>query len=66
MAVIDRSLFRFKEMHVGIELEGKLTQGRTVCDLWNVTGNAPNAQVALSIDAPRFFDLLIARLAHYT
>ncbi len=64
-AVIDRSMFRFKEMHVGIELEGRLTQGRTVCDLWNVTGNRPNAHVALSIDAERFFDLLISRLATY-
>ncbi|MDD5544866.1 MAG: nucleoside hydrolase [Acidobacteriia bacterium] len=64
-AVIDRSIFRFKEMHVGIELEGRLTQGRTVCDLWNVTGNPPNAHVGLSVDAPRFFDLLISRLARY-
>lgn len=65
-AVVDRSLFHFKKMHVGIELEGRLTQGRTVCDLWNVTGNRANAHVALSIDAPRFFDLLVSRLAHYT
>lgn len=64
-AVVDRSLFHFKKMHVGIELEGNLTEGRTVCDLWGVTGNPSNAQVALSIDAPRFFQLLISRLAHY-
>ncbi|MGB7620947.1 MAG: nucleoside hydrolase [Terriglobia bacterium] len=64
-AVIDRSLFHFKPMHVAIELEGSLTQGRTVCDVWNVTGNPMNALVALSIDAPRFFDLLISRLAVY-
>jgi len=64
-AVVDRSLFQFKKMHVGIELAGSLTQGRTVCDLWNVTGNLPNAHVGLSIDAPRFFDLLISRLAAY-
>ncbi|MBZ5535913.1 MAG: nucleoside hydrolase [Acidobacteriia bacterium] len=64
-AVVDRTLFQFKKMHVAIELEGRLTQGRTVCDLWNVTGNPVNSEVALSIDAPRFFDLLISRLAKY-
>jgi inosine-uridine nucleoside N-ribohydrolase len=64
-AVVDRTLFQFKKMHVAIELEGRFTQGRTVCDLWQVTGNHANAQVALSIDAPRFFDLLISRLATY-
>ncbi|MBZ5552996.1 MAG: nucleoside hydrolase [Acidobacteriia bacterium] len=64
-AVVDRTLFHFKSMHVAIELEGRHTQGRTVCDLWDVTGNPANAQVALSIDAPRFFDLLISRLAAY-
>lgn len=64
-AVVDRSLFQFKKMHVGIELGGSLTQGRTVCDLWNITDNPPNAHVGLSIDAPRFFDLLISRLAAY-
>ncbi len=65
-AVIDRSMFQFEEMHVGIELEGRLTQGRTVCDRWHVTGHAPNAHVALSIDAPRFFELLIDRLGRYS
>lgn len=64
-AVVDRTLFQFRKMHVAIELEGRFTQGRTVCDLWQVTGNPANAQVALSIDAPRFFDLLISRLAAY-
>lgn len=64
-AVIDRSLIKTNRMYVDIETTGELTIGRTVCDVWGVTGKQPNAEVGMSIDDERFFDLLIERLAGY-
>ena len=64
-AVIDPALLRTKPMHVAIELRGEHTTGRTVCDLYGVTGEPPNAEVGLALDVPRFWDLLIETLARY-
>ena len=64
-AVIDPTLLRTKAMHVAIELRGEYTAGRTVCDVFGVTGEAPNAEVGLELDVPRFWDLLIETLARY-
>ena len=64
-AVIDPTLLRSQPMHVAVELRGELTSGRTVCDLYGVTGAAPNADVGLALDVPRFWDLMIETLARY-
>jgi inosine-uridine nucleoside N-ribohydrolase len=63
--VIDATLLRSKPMRVDIELHGEFTKGRTVCDVYGVTGQPPNANVGQSIDAPRFWDLLIETLGTY-
>jgi inosine-uridine nucleoside N-ribohydrolase len=64
-SIIDPTLLRTQPMHVDIELRGEYTAGRTVCDLYGVTGKPANAEVALAIDVPRFWDLLIETLARY-
>lgn len=64
-AVIDPTLLRSQPMHVAVELRGEHTTGRTVCDLYGVTGDPPNAEVGLALDVPRFWDLLIETLAQY-
>lgn len=64
-AVIDPTLLRSQPMHVAVELRGELTTGRTVCDLYGVTGAAPNADVGLALDVPRFWDLMAETLARY-
>jgi inosine-uridine nucleoside N-ribohydrolase len=64
-SIIDPTLLRTQPMHVDIELRGEYTAGRTVCDLYGVTGKPANADVALEIDVPRFWDLLIETLARY-
>ncbi len=50
------------ERHVAIECGSELCRGRTVVDLWNRTGNAPNASVGVTIDADRFLRLLVERV----
>lgn len=72
-------LFELRPMHVAIELTGTHTRGMTVCDYRRIpgTGDAlagqdaivqnanPNCEVAVGIDVPGFFDLLVETLAMY-
>ena len=45
-----------------IDCESELCRGRTVVDLWRRTGRAPNAHVAVDIDAAAFVELLVERV----
>jgi inosine-uridine nucleoside N-ribohydrolase len=63
--VIRPELLETVERNVEIEVESELCRGRTVVDLWRRTGRPANAQVAVGIDAERFVELLLERLARY-
>lgn len=58
-------LFTSVERWVGVETQGKYTQGMTVVDYYFLTGKQPNTTVLLDIDRERFVDLLAERLAFY-
>jgi purine nucleosidase len=58
--VIDPQLVRCEEAHVAVELHGTHTRGATVCDRFGVRGRTPNARVAMELDAPGFWDLVVA------
>lgn len=58
-------LFTSVERWVGVETQGKYTQGMTVIDYYFLTGKQPNTTVLLDIDRERFVDLLVERLAFY-
>lgn len=57
--VIDPTLIKTKTLHVAIETQGLLTRGRTVADVYSLTGSKPNAEVALEVDAVRFSALIL-------
>jgi purine nucleosidase len=57
--VLDPSLVQCVDAHVAIELHGAHTRGATVCDRYGVLGRGPNAQVATTLDVPRFWDVVI-------
>ena len=61
--VLDPSLVQCVDAHVAIELHGAHTRGATVCDRYGVLGRAPNARVAMELDVPRFWDLVIDAVA---
>ena len=61
--VLDPALVRCVDAHVAIELHGAHTRGATVCDRYGVLGRAPNAQVAVELDAARFWDRVIDAIA---
>ncbi|EHM10362.1 Inosine-uridine nucleoside N-ribohydrolase [Thermanaerovibrio velox DSM 12556] len=64
--VIDPSIFVTKPMRVDVELRGEHTYGRTCCDYFGVTKKEPNAQVAVTLDLDRFWDLLEACIRRYS
>jgi inosine-uridine nucleoside N-ribohydrolase len=48
--------------HVDVDCESQLCRGRTVVDLWARTGNEPNAEVGVDINADGFLELLCERI----
>jgi purine nucleosidase len=60
---IDPALVRGVDAFVAIETEGRWTRGATVVDLHGRLGRAPNARVAMELDAGRFWDLVVGALA---
>jgi inosine-uridine nucleoside N-ribohydrolase len=61
--VIDPRFLTTEHRHVAVDCASELCQGRTVVDLWRVTGGEPNAHVAVGVDGTAFLDLLVERIA---
>jgi inosine-uridine nucleoside N-ribohydrolase len=61
--VIDSTLLTTRHVNVAVETRSELCDGRTVVDLRGVTGREPNAEVGVDVDADRFLELLVSRLA---
>jgi inosine-uridine nucleoside N-ribohydrolase len=60
--LIEPDVMRRVDTFVAVETEGRWTRGATVVDLHNRLGRPPNARVAVELDAPRFWDLVIGAL----
>lgn len=60
--LIKPSMFTCVERWVGVETQGKYTQGMTVVDYYDLTNNAPNTTVMMDIDRQAFVDLLVERV----
>ncbi len=61
-AAVRPELLDWQSMNVQIETQPGLNFGRTVCDLYGVTGEAANARVAVGVRDEAFFALLLERL----
>ncbi|HWH92565.1 MAG TPA: nucleoside hydrolase [Baekduia sp.] len=60
--VIDPAIVRCVPAHVAVELHGTHTRGATVVDRYGVTGEPPNAQVAVELDHGGFWALVVDAL----
>ncbi len=49
-------------MNVEIETAGELTRGRTVADVYGISGRKPNAEVALEVNQPLFKEMLFSAI----
>jgi inosine-uridine nucleoside N-ribohydrolase len=61
--VVDPTLVKTLHCNVEIETASRHCDGRTVVDRWHVTGRPANAHVGIDVDAPRFLELLVERIA---
>jgi pyrimidine-specific ribonucleoside hydrolase len=61
--VIDGTLLETKHCGVIIDTGPELSRGRTHVDLWGRAGWEPNCHVAVKVDAGRFLQLLVGRIA---
>ena len=60
-ALIDPDLVQWREAFLAVELDGRWTRGTTVVDLYRRYPDQPvNAQVAMTLDAGRYWDLVLA------
>jgi inosine-uridine nucleoside N-ribohydrolase len=60
--MIDPAVLRSVDAFVAIETEGRWTRGATVVDLHGRLEQAANAKVAMELDVPRFWDLVIGAI----
>src|SRR5207244_7859195 len=61
--VIDPTLMTTRHVNVAVETRSELCDGRTVVDLRGVTGRPLTADVGVDVDAERFLELLVSRIA---
>jgi len=61
--VIDPTLVETLHCNVAIETASEFCDGRTVVDRWLVSDRPRNAHVGIDVDAPRFLELLVERIA---
>jgi inosine-uridine nucleoside N-ribohydrolase len=60
--VIRGDLLRTERRNVEIDCASELCRGRTVVDLWQISGREPNAHVAVEVEGDAFLDLLVERI----
>jgi purine nucleosidase/pyrimidine-specific ribonucleoside hydrolase len=63
LAAVHPDWFEWKNCNVVVELDGTYTRGATVVDLDGVTGRSPNVEVAVAVDVPRFWQLMLDSVA---
>jgi inosine-uridine nucleoside N-ribohydrolase len=61
--VIDPTLVETLHCNIAIETESQFCDGRTVVDRWLVTDQPRNARAGIDVDAERFLQLLVERIA---
>ncbi|MFD3547210.1 nucleoside hydrolase [Streptomyces sp. NPDC058655] len=61
--VIDPAMVGCADANVTVELHGRYTRGATVVDLHRYLDRPVNAQVAVELDAERFWDRMVAAVA---
>lgn len=63
--VIQPGIVTTRFLNVDVEVHGELTAGRTVVDLWKVTGKEPNVHVGVDLDTPAFVSMLLDAVRSY-
>jgi purine nucleosidase/pyrimidine-specific ribonucleoside hydrolase len=64
-AVIDPGVVSSVPTNVRIDLASSLSRGRTVCDVYRMSGLPPNVDLGVDLDPNRFWELMIGAIATY-
>jgi len=65
VADIVADVLSYEEYYLDVDTSGGLADGAVACDKHGVTGNSPNASVAVDIDAARFRELVVDALESF-
>jgi inosine-uridine nucleoside N-ribohydrolase len=60
--LIDPSVAKTEFLHVDIETKGEFTRGETVADVYHITGEAPNVDVAMELNLARFKEIIFTHI----
>jgi inosine-uridine nucleoside N-ribohydrolase len=60
--VITGDLLRTERRNVEVDCASELCRGRTVVDLWQISGREPNCHAAVEVDGDGFLELLVERI----
>lgn len=63
--LLDRSLFKGRDVHMEIDTSFGMGRGRSIVDWWHKRGLSPNAHVFKEVNVKGFFDLLTHLLSRY-
>lgn len=63
--LIDPSVITVKPMHCEIDISSQQSLGRTNCDFFGYQKKEPNANVAIDIDAEKFWDIIEDNIRKY-
>ena len=66
MCLIHPEVFDMQDMYVEVETEGMYTDGKTIGDIYNITGRKPNATCLMGVDRKKFIDLMIDYIRYYS
>ncbi|ANZ41560.1 hypothetical protein BBK82_42030 [Lentzea guizhouensis] len=61
---IDRAVATVRSSHVDVETKGEFTSGATAVDLLDMLGAEHNADIAITLDVPRFWQLVREAVAN--
>lgn len=61
--LLQPDIFHSRLINVTVETQSDLTLGATVADWWRVSDRLPNVTFVRNLDADRFYDLLLDRIA---
>lgn len=63
--LIAPELFETKDMYVEIDINRGPSYGRSVCDWYDVIDKAPNCTVGITLDLPKFWDMIAGAVSQY-
>ena len=64
-AIIDPSVVTTRRVNVEIDTVSELSRGRTVCDVYGMSGRPANVALGVDLDVDRFWDLMVGALRTY-